>query len=278
VAPSFINVAFQPEIPGIRMLMKPDGFGVAEAIVRFPVPPGLRGGLKMRVLACVLLLAAPFAFGQTILFEDDFSDGNYDGWLIHGTGATYQVNSDLRFEFSYNGTEEIYSMAYRGDLGESMSVVNYSVLVETITHSPTGKTGLNVRYTEATGTSYGLYLNYSTGNYYILRYDSFSSWVMLGGIVPFQGGFIYDTPYWVRYECIDDLLRAKIWTGGSGDEPDEWDIVRYDGTYIDNGCIDRESLRPSGTTVFDTEFDNIVVTDFPDALESSTWGAIKSSF
>ena len=53
----------------------------------------------------------------------------------------------------------------------------------------------------------------------LLRYDSFSSYVMLGGIVPYPGGFVYDTTYWVRYECIEDLLRAKIWTGGSGDEP-----------------------------------------------------------
>ena len=224
------------------------------------------------------MVLAPLVLAQGILFEDDFSDGNYDGWFTESTGATYEVNSDERFEFSYSGADSIYSLAYRGDLGETMSEENYSVLVETITHSPTGKTGLNIRFNTVTYTAYGLYLNYATGNYYILRYDSFSSYTLLGAYLAYPGGFDYLTPYWIRFECMIDNLRAKIWTGEAGDEPADWMIVRVDNTYQNNGCLELESLRRDNGTHFDTEFDNVVVTSIPNSLESTTWGAIKNSF
>jgi hypothetical protein len=230
----------------------------------------------MKILV-VLMVLAPLGMAQGVLFEDDFEDGNYDGWTVEATGATYEVNSNKRFEFSYTGTDSIYSLAYRGDLGDSMSVGDYSVLIETITHSPTGKTGMNIRFNPVTYTGYGLYLNYETGNYYILRYDSFSSCELLGIYLAYPGGFDYGTVYWIRFECIDDILRAKIWTGGSGDEPPNWNIERTDGTYNNNGCLELESLRPDSGTHFDTEFDNVIVTSTL-SLEHTTWGAIKSAF
>ena len=231
----------------------------------------------MKTLAFLMVLV-PMVFAQDVLFEDDFDDGNANGWFEMVTGATYEVNGAFRYELSYSGIDSIYALTYRGDLGGSMSDSNYSVLVETITHEPTGKTGLNIRFDPVTFSGYALYLNYATGNYYILRYDSFTSYVMLGSYLPYQGGFVYDTAYWIRFECLNDHLRAKIWTGPVSPEPDYWMIVRVDDTYQNNGCLDLESLRDPSGTYFDTEFDNIVVTSFPVSLESSTWGAIKNSF
>ena len=157
-----------------------------------------------------------------------------------------------------------------------MSEENYSVLVETIGHSPTSNIGISVRHIHATSTSYVFYMDYHYGTYYIYRFDSFYSGVLIGSTLSFPGGFDYLTPYWVRFECVADNLRAKVWEGGSGDEPADWMIVRVDDTYLNNGCIGIESNNLYGANHC-TEFDNVVVTA-PLSLESTTWGAIKNSF
>jgi hypothetical protein len=101
---------------------------------------------------------------------------------------------------------------------------------------------------------------------------------MLGSVLSYPDGFQYDKSYWVRFECIGSTFRAKIWTGGAGDEPSSWGISRNDATYQNNGCMGLELSSAHPTTYFCAEFDNVVVTGFPVGLESTTWGAIKSSF
>lgn len=228
----------------------------------------------MKILAALLVLA-PLVTAQDILFEDDFSDGNADGWTEMVTGATYQVNSALRYEMSYIGSDSIFAFSYRGDNGTTMSESNYSLLFQVIGTS-TSHVGASVRYMDGAGTCYTLYLNFSTGKYYILRYDTFSDWTILGSLVNYTGGFQNQTPYWVRFECLADTLRAKIWTGAVSPEPG-WMIVRTDGTYFNNGCVALETMNYITLDIL-TEFDDVVVTAFPVAFESNTWGGIKSIF
>ena len=159
----------------------------------------------------------------------------------------------------------------------TMSEENYSVLVETIGHSPTTHWGINVRYVEAAGTAYGIYVGKYWDTFYIGRYDSFLSFTMLGSSVPFPGGFEYLTPYWVRFECNQDTLRAKVWAGLASEEPVDWMIVRVDDTYQNNGCMGIDACNEFNNDLC-TEFDNVVVTSVPSSLENSTWGVIKSAF
>lgn len=230
----------------------------------------------MKILI-ILMALAPLAFAQDVLFEDNFDDGNADGWFEMATGATYEVNSDYRYELSYAGPDSDIAFSHRGDLGETMSEENYSVLMEIIGHYPTTITAISVRYMQGTGSAYTLYINYQYDTFYIYKYYTFISGSIIGSSVSFSSGFNYLTPYWVRFECVGSYLRAKIWTGPVSPEPTEWMIVRVDGTFWNTGCMAIESANLYGGDNC-MEFDNVVVTSFPVSLESSTWGAIKNSF
>jgi len=231
----------------------------------------------MKILVALMVLA-PLGLAQTVLFEDDFSDGNADGWTEMVTGATYLVNSALRYEMSYYGSDSTYAFTCNGDGGTTMSDSNYSVLFQVIAYSPTKHIGINIRYMESTGSSYALYLNFHSNYYIIIRYDSFLSSTELGSSVYYSEGFDYQTPYWVRFECYGDILRAKIWEGSSTPEPENWMIVRIDDNYVNNGCIALECLNYTSMDYL-VEFDNVVVTTVvPGTLENTTWGAIKSAF
>jgi len=229
----------------------------------------------MKVLA-VLLALVPLSMGQDVLFEDDFSDGNADGWDEMITGASYQVNTSLCYEMSYSGPDSVFAFSSRGDNGATMSESDYSVLVDVTSTSPTRTVGVHLRYMDGPGSCYSLYINFHLNSYYILRYDTFSSWTLLGSSVPYSGGFDYLTTYHMRFECLSDTRRGKIGSGSTAGEPG-WMIVRVDGPFYNNGCMALETGNTSGTE-FLTEFDNVLVTGFPIGLDGSTWGGIKNSF
>jgi len=222
------------------------------------------------------MVLAPLGLAQYVLFEDDFNDGNADGWFEYASGASYEVNDSLRYEISYLAGLDTFGFSYRGDNGMTMSEENYSVLVESIGHSPTTHWGVTLRYVEATGTAYALYVGQYWDTYYIGRYDSFLSFTVLGTVEPYPGGFNHLTPYWIRFECDGDILRGKIWEGLASAEPVDWMIVRVDDTYQNNGCVGLDACNEI-TDNLCTEFDNVVVTGSV-SLDNTTWGAIKSAF
>ena len=230
--------------------------------------------MKLLVGICVFLLV-PLCWGQDILFEDDFDDGDADGWY-EATDAVYEVNEDFRYEFSYYEEGEPWGIAYRGDGGEVMSRRDYSVVVEAIAHDSTTRINLDVRLNPYGWIGYSLGLNYSHGTYYVGRWDSFTDWTTLGWKT-YEGGLEMDTAYWMRFECHVDTLRGKVWEGGPSQEPDEWMIEAYDDTYYTYGCVGLEAYNTEGD-YFNAEFDNIVVTDPWVGLEPETWAGIKASF
>ena len=230
----------------------------------------------MRILITVLIVTS-ICVSQTIYFEDDFEDGNADGWFEFPSGGTYEVNGEKRYQMSYVGSTNDYCLALRGDVDSvTMSVPDYSVCVEIRGHYPTNIAGVNLRFNVADSTSYACYLNWDLGSFYIGRYDSFYTWTTLT-VHSVPGGLNYDTPYWMRFECEDQNLRAKLWQGTAGDEPSMWLLMAVDYTYNANGCIDLDTSGNTPNFDFDVEFDNVTVTPPLTALEQTTWGGIKAA-
>ena len=221
-----------------------------------------------------ILLVAPWCGGQ-VLFEDDFSDGDYEGWYTNLFDAGYEVNGAYRFELSYSGNDQ-YAMPCRGDLGQVMSQRDYSVVAEVIGHDPTSHVGLEVRFDPESFTGYVFYLNLLAGTYYVLRCDTLAQWESVCPSTPYPGGFDYGTSYWMRLECKQDTLRAKVWEGGPALEPSEWMLEGCDETYYTYGTVCLEVFNKLGDD-FDAEFDNIDVTAPSLGLEPGTWARIKAS-
>jgi hypothetical protein len=231
--------------------------------------------VKFLVSIC-LALTVPLCWGQ-ILFDDDFDDGDADGWYEVDTGCSYTVNGDFRYEFAYEeGSDDDFCLAYRGDLGQVMSTRDYSVMVETIAHSPTNRIGIGVRFNPGTYTSYTAYLNHTTGTYYIIRYDSFNDYEVLSPSMSYPGGFDHGTSYWVRFQCHADTFKVKIWEGGPSQEPENWMMTRTDDTYYVYGAAYVEAFSNPADD-FNAEFDNVEVT-WEVGLEPETWAGIKASF
>jgi len=72
----------------------------------------------MKLIFALLIIAVPALQAQAILFEDDFSDGNADGWTEWDPDGTYEVNADLRYQLSYPGTGDVDPIAVRGDVDD----------------------------------------------------------------------------------------------------------------------------------------------------------------
>lgn len=49
----------------------------------------------MKILFIIVLVIVPVLTAQVVLFEDDFSDSNADGWFVLMPEGTYFVNDSL---------------------------------------------------------------------------------------------------------------------------------------------------------------------------------------
>lgn len=228
----------------------------------------------MKLFTVVLVLCLSVLNAQTVLFEDDFTDGNADGWIEWDTLATYEVNGDLRYQLSYSGADDVDGIAARGDLGSVMSTNNYSVRVKAIAHSPTDYIGVGLRLTQQL-QGYVAYLRILYNDVCICRHESEYIYDFIG--IENIATVNYDEPYWIRFKCENEFLMVKVWQGQSYEEPDEWLLVTSDTTYSNNGCAVLASANHLEGAC-DTEFDNVQVIGYPTSLEQSTWGQIKAIF
>lgn len=90
-----------------------------------------QGGVEMKKFTIALLILPAILFAEDILFQDDFSDGNADGWIAMFGEGSYFVNDSLRYDISYTGTEYVYPCVIRGDSSSIyMTENNYSVVLE----------------------------------------------------------------------------------------------------------------------------------------------------
>ncbi len=229
----------------------------------------------MKILFIVLLVLVPVLTAQVVLFEDDFSDSNADGWFVLESQGNYFVNDSSRYQIQYTGVEDVDPCVVRGDsLGIYMTTNNYSVLLEGVGHAPSDYIGIFIRGTLA-NKGYTLFLRYGYDDLCILRHDGVGQWVFIA-LESFP--VVLEEFYWMRFECEDENLRGKVWQGTPGDEPANWMITAIDSTYNNCGFMGFITGRYSAAGDSDAELDNVVVTSLPLALHQSTWAGIKSIF
>lgn len=229
----------------------------------------------MKFLLTLLIITVPVLQAQTILFEDDFSDGDADGWTEWNPDGTYEVNTDLRYQLSYPGTEDVDPIAARGDVGGTyMSTSNYSVRAKIIAHDPSDYSAIGVRMVGLL-QGYVAFLRYDYNDVAILRHESEFVYSFLGTMP--CGELNFDEPYWLRFKCDNQYLMVKVWEGTSFQEPDEWLLIVSDTYFSNYGCMILGAVHHDEGAC-DVEFDNVQVIGYPDALEQSTWAGIKAAF
>lgn len=229
-------------------------------------------GYTMKLTLTLLLLSFMPLFGD-ILFEDDFQDGNADGWIELVPEATYSVNEFFRYEMSFEGTENIDAVSANSDVPEKMSVPDYSVLVEVLAHNPCDEMCICVRVqtSGSTGTGYVAMLRFDIGEISIKRFEGLG-WINLSQL---DISLSFEQPYWLRFECVGDSLRTKVWLGTPESEPDEWLLAVADSTFSEPGYFALLAAAWGGGS-YNGEFDCVCVTTPSLSLNNRTWGGIKT--
>lgn len=219
-----------------------------------------------------LLLISTIALAD-ILFEDDFNDGNADGWMEIVPEATYEVNADLRYEFSFDGPENVDAISANYDGPGYMTVPDYSVRAEAIAHDPCDEIAIILRGSSEDTTGYFGMLRFDIGEASIRRLGAGPSWIVLAST---SLNLVYEQSYWIRFECLGNMLYMKTWQGAIEDEPEEWLLSVEDETYTDPGFFALMAAAYGGGS-YDGEFDNVCVTAPTQYFEHLTWGFIKAT-
>ncbi|HPF32106.1 MAG TPA: hypothetical protein PK907_03740 [Candidatus Sabulitectum sp.] len=209
-----------------------------------------------------------------VLLEDDFSDGNADGWRETEYGqCNYEVKEG---EYWINGMDDSWGLSTTGDSSGTMSVPDYSLVLR-VEPEYCGYAGPVVRYAGVnnyfacllimpqSNMVYLADLNLSSGSH-VLDYCSFT-------IDP-------EESYWMRLEVEGTQFRGRVWTGTPGDEPTEWMVSGTDNWVSDTGGIGIYcwSVSPVDEPLksLSVYFDDVQVTgDLAGAMEPVTWGGLK---
>lgn len=194
----------------------------------------------------------------TVLFSDNFDDGNADGWLeLPLSGISYSV-VDGRYLFSGSDDVKVSGFSLNGDQSGIMSTPDYSI-VANVTTAVQADYSIYGRFSSADTTGYFAYMDG--------REDFF---VAIGRSDANGPVFLAQTPYdvqtgveyWIRFELCGENLRAKFWTGNVTDEPADWLLTCEDNAYAEAGSI---GLFTIAYTI-STSFDDVEVS------EAQTWG------
>jgi len=229
----------------------------------------------MKLLIVALLTITCCLLSQAVLIEDDFDDGNADGWLIMYGEGTYFVNDSLCYDISYSGTSDVNPAVIRGDSANIfMTISDYSVLLEGICHAPSDFIGVYMRGTYDE-TGYVLWLRYDApADVAIFRHDGPGSYTNIENVLFTLN---YDEPYWIRFESHADTLKGKVWQGTVGDEPAPWLLTAVDDAYQNNGFMGFVTGQYDSGPAH-AELDNVLVTAVTTALDQTTWAEIKALF
>lgn len=226
----------------------------------------------MKYSVSILIVVSAVCY-SSVLFSDDFEDGNADGWTQFSTGATYFV-SDGWYQMVNSQAEDCSVGAYNGDQAGSMSVADYSLLTEIYPRQ--GDSGPVVRYDDASSTGYWFVINPEFDGVALVRMSASGSPEILAIEYITLSYLEY---YWARIEVSGSLLGGKLWQGSPGDEPEEWLITASDATITSPGsiCLYAHNSNPGGTASVHNDYDNIEVSDdLTLALSGVTWGSIKA--
>lgn len=232
----------------------------------------------------VWILAVVFATcGATSLFEDDFDDGNADGWFEFTTGipdsTSYYVESGW-YHMELSGVSGTV-MSYNGDVEDSsphtMSIPDYRLYCQVTAYPGAEHVGFGCRMLSPVESEQGyiLWLRYDLPTDVVIwRHDEPSVWSELAQS---DYSLAYGETYWICFRLDGGLLHAKVWQGELADEPAEWLLTAYDTTYYEPGSIGM-GCHSFGTGMKHAAFDEVMVVDPTGALAPTTWGAIKSTF
>ena len=219
--------------------------------------------------------------GADILFEDNFDDGNADGWTEYSNypdSAYYYVQDGwYHFEIEENAA---YIASYNGDDSgtnpNTMSIPDYTIYCKTRAYSLTGHIGILGRFASPLSdeTGYAVWLRYSSDTVVMWRHDGSGVWVELGEEFC---TLEYNEEYWVRFDLWGGLLRTKVWQGSLSNEPAYYLISTYETTYTNPGSIGM-GAQSWGYIQSHAAFDSVIVSDPLVSLDQTTWGLIKSGF
>jgi hypothetical protein len=207
----------------------------------------------------------------TVFFQDDFNDGNADGWYTVGP-SNFQVQNGW---YNFNGGGAVNdATSYRGDSGEEMGTADYSMRTDIIIDVGVFG-GMMVRYSEEGLYNMMLVLSVPHQTLRLYRWHWSSIELLDSYYFPVQTG----TAYTVRFQCSGNVFAGRAWLPGEP-EPEEWFVFATD-TLTRNGSA---ALFSAGTSKQFTDvymscfFDNVTVeTPEPWEFTHTTWAQIKSS-
>lgn len=208
----------------------------------------------------------------SLFFQDDFDDGNADGWFTVNS-STYEV-IDGRYRFSGGGAIND-ATSYRGDLGQVMSSPDYSMtsLVE-IDVGTFG--GMMVRYRE--DGPYNLLLVLDLPGQSLKLYRWYFDSIELLDSHP-MAVYSGDT-YSVRFQASGNLFTGKAWPEGES-EPSGWQVSTTDTL----SCAGAAALFSAGvfkdhpSILMSCYFDDVFVEDpEPGGFSQASWGEVKGGF
>jgi len=207
----------------------------------------------------------------SVFFQDNFNDGNADGWYTVGP-SNFQVQSGW---YNFNGGGAVNdATSYRGDSGEQMSTADYSMRTDVIVDVGIFG-GMMVRYSE--DGLYNLMLVLSVPHQALRLYRW--HWSSIELIDTYGFSVKRGTAYSVRFQCSGNTFAGRAWLPGEP-EPEEWFVSTTD-TLTRSGSA---ALFSAGTSKQVTDvymscfFDNVTVeTPEPWALTQATWAQVKSS-
>jgi len=225
-------------------------------------------GFTLKFVLAVFLVSF-YAYGE-VLFADDFSDGNDDGWT-HLGAAEFQVFSQEYFIYSQGDRGQGTSL--NGDQSGSMSTADYSVLCS-ITMETGNTAGLVCRYIDASQWYYRLVLKPASGTIVLeRRTDSGPTLVLDDSSIQ----ILLNVEYLVRMQVEGSDIRGRIWTGTPDDEPQEWNVSATDAVQSEAGSFGVFGAG-YGKISWSMIFDQVVVsTPVPYGFDSRTWAAIKAA-
>lgn len=225
-------------------------------------------GKHLRTLLSGLALIISVTFGE-VLFTDDFSSGNDDGWT-HLGAAEYEVVSQEYLIYSSGDRGQGTSL--NGDQSGVMSVADYSVL-SSITIEAGRSAGLVCRYNGPSDWYYRLVLKPLTGKLVLERRNDSGATLIMDEL---DSDILFDTAYLVRLQVEGDQIQGRLWTGFPEDEPAEWLVTADDGVQGEAGSFGVFG-GGNGKVSWSIKFDDVVVsTPLPESLQSGTWAGIKS--
>ncbi len=203
----------------------------------------------------------------SLLFGDDFEDGNADGWQELSM-VEYTVEEGM-YHF-HGGYEENHGIAARAD-GDSMSTPDYAAVC-LVRPEVCYFAGSMVRFDPEAPYNLMLVLSSLHQALVIIRWD----WSSIELLDQASFGVSYGSDYMVRFECRGDVFRGRAWPAGET-EPSGWMVQTTDPA----GRPGSMALFAAGVSgahdvSLSCRFDDVSVTTLQSGLTPGSWGGIKA--